>query len=152
MSVKAVFENVEISTTENNWSVTLNQLNESNRKGRFAIVNIGATKNTQKVAQLKATVKSNTTVSSGTIYLNNVVSSYGTIETVKTNRTITVNINKQNSTGNQGNSINGVVNQGVVTGSSKLPQTGVNDWIIIAILIASLAAVIGYIKYKRVDK
>ena len=151
---ESIFEKVEISTSENNWTVTLNQLNESSRKGRFAIANIGSVKNTQKVAQLKATVKSTTQATSGIIYLNNVTSSYGTAETQSSavNKTITVKINKKINSGTNDNITGGIINQGTVSGSSKLPQTGVSDWIIIATLIASCTAIIGYIRYKRIDK
>lgn len=89
-----IFENVEISTSVNNWSVQLNQLNESSRKGKFVISNLSSVKSTQNVAQLKATIKSTANVSSATIYLNNVYSSYGTTDTAKTDKTITVKINK----------------------------------------------------------
>ena len=148
---ESIFENVEIITTQSNWSVTFNQLNDSDRKGRFVISNLTGSKATQTVAQLKVTIKPDIKASSSTINLNNVFSSYGTIETEKENKVVTVKINKKTNI-NTGNAIVGnVVNQNTVTGGNSLPQTGVSDWIIIAMLIAMLAAVIGYIKYKKMD-
>ena len=44
-----------------------------------------------------------------------------------------------------------VVNPGSVSSSNKLPQTGVNDFVIIGILIASVVAVIVYIRYRKID-
>ena len=148
---KSIFENVEIITTQSNWSVTFNQLNDSDRKGRFVISNLTGAKTTQTVAQLKATIKSGVTASSAIINLDNVYSSYGTAETEKTNHVVKVKIN-QKINSNTGNGIVGnVVNQNTVSGGNSLPQTGLSDWIIIAILIAMLAGVIGYIKYKKMD-
>lgn len=146
---ETIFENVEIITTKANWSVTFNQLSESNLKGRFVISNMNSVKDSQVVAQLKATVKSNAQASTGSIYLKNVFSSYGTTETAKTDKTITVKITQTGTSIPQNNIVGGVVNQNTVNGSTSLPQTGINDWIIIAILVASLVAVIGYVRYRK---
>lgn len=146
---ETIFENVEIITTKANWSVTFNQLSDSNLKGRFVISNMNSVKDTQVIAQLKATVKSNVQASTGSIYLKNVFSSYGAAETAKTDKTLTVKITKTTSNTTQSNIVNGVVNQNIVNSSTSLPQTGVNNWIVIAILGVSLVGVIGYVKYKR---
>ena len=94
---ESIFENVEIVTTQSNWSVSLNKLNDSDRKGRFAISNLTGAKTTQTIAQLKATVKSGVTASSTTINFNNVFSTYGTTETEKSNKIVKVTINQKTS-------------------------------------------------------
>ena len=64
-----IFENVEIVTAGNNWSVSLNQSADSSLKGRFVINNMSNQKNTQVVAKLKAKIKSGVTASTATIDL-----------------------------------------------------------------------------------
>ena len=94
---ESIFEKVEIITNQSNWSVTFNQLTDSDRKGRFVISNITGTKTTQTVAQLKATIKSGTTASLGEINLNDVYSSYGSTDTEKSNKIVKVKINQKNN-------------------------------------------------------
>lgn len=161
---KELFESVEIVSAGNNWNVTLNNEENNSLKGRFVINNMNSVKEAGTVAVLKAKIKSDATVTSGTINLKNIFSSYGTTETAKTNKTITVNIEesvnnpteseKDNSTeqkpttttNNTQTTTNANKNNTSVT---KLPKAGLNSWIIVGIIVAMIGSVIGYIRYKK---
>lgn len=154
----SVFESVEIVATGENWTAKLNQISDSDLKGRFVISNMNSVKNAGVVAQLKVKIKSDVSASKGYVYLKNIFSSYGTTDTPKTNKTITVNItstsnsNSGSSTSNKTtgtNATNGSANANTST-SSSLPKTGLNPWLGIGIIIAIIGAVIGYIRYKKI--
>lgn len=166
---KELFESVEIVSAGNNWAVSLNNEENNSLKGRFVISNMNSVKEAGTVAVLKAKIKSDATVTSGTINLKDVFSSYGTTETAKTNKTITVNIeesinnptesDKDNSTEQKpttttnniqttttANTTNTNKNNATVT---KLPKAGLSSWIIVGIVVAMIGSVIGYIRYKK---
>lgn len=152
----SVFESVEIVATGENWTAKLNQISDSDLKGRFVISNMNSVKNAGVIAQLKIRIKSNVSASKGYVYLKNIFSSYGTTDTPKTNKTITVNITST-SNGNNGSSANNknTATQGSnknenISKSSSLPKTGLNPWLGIGIIIAIIGAVIGYIRYKKI--
>lgn len=158
-----LFESVQIVATGSNWSAKLNESSDSNLKGRFVINNMNSVKSSGVVATLTAKIKSNAQVTSGTIHLNNVFSSYGTTETDKTNKTITVNITSQQNSGS-GSSSNGSStptktnsspktsnNNPNVATVSNLPKTGLTPWIGMGIVIAMIGAIVYYICYKKID-
>lgn len=158
-----LFESVQIVATGSNWSAKLNESSDSSLKGRFVISNMNSVKSAGVVATLTAKIKSNAQVSSGTINLKNVFSSYGTTETSKANKTITVNIVTQqnNSSSSNGSSTNTPANTPTNTPTNtltnnknvatvgNLPKTGVTSWIGIGIVIAMIGAIVRYIKYKN---
>lgn len=161
---KDLFESVEIVSAGNNWTVSLNQEENNSLKGRFVISNMNSVKTTGVVAQLKAKIKSDATISTGTINLKDVYSSYGTTETAKTSKTITVNIEKddQNSNSivtNNNNTLitnNGTTNNTTtqtsnknISNSTSLPKAGLGSEIIVGIVVAIIGAIIGYIRYKK---
>lgn len=92
--------------------------------------------------------------------MKDVFSSYGTTDTAKTNKTVTVNItstsnNNGSNSGSSTNNKNNKVAQGSsksdnVSKSSSLPKTGLNPWLAIGVIIAIIGAVIGYIRYKKI--
>lgn len=153
-----IFENVEIVTAGNNWSVSLNQSADSSLKGRFVINNMSNQKNTQVVAKLKAKIKSGVTASTATIDLKNVFSSYGTTETAKTNKTVTVNIQKSsqsNTNGNNSGSKNSTLTQKSSNAqntakNTNLPKAGLSSWIGVGIVVAIICAIIEFIRYKKI--
>lgn len=152
-----IFESVDIVSAGSNWSASLNKSDNSNLKGRFVINNMNNQKSTQVVGQLKAKIKSGVTVSTATIELKNVFSSYGNTDTSKSNKTITVKIitsptqNSNNS--NNNNSSNSVAqkttNKENISKASNLPKTGLNSWIGVAIVLAIIGVIVGYICYKK---
>lgn len=119
------------------------------------------------VARLKVKIKSNVSASKGYIYIKDVFSSYGTTETAKTNKTITVNItsesiptstgtsnnNKGPSTNNKNTGTQGQVQSKSETTAknSSLPKAGLSPWLGIGIIIAMIGAVIVYIQYKKIN-
>ncbi|MGN1297250.1 MAG: cohesin domain-containing protein [Clostridia bacterium] len=152
----SVFESVEIVATGENWTAKLNQISDSDLKGRFVISNMNSVKNAGVIAQLKIRIKSNVSASKGYVYLKNIFSSYGTTDTPKTNKTITVNI-ASTSNGNSGSLTDSknTATQGSnknenISKSSSLPKTGLNPWLGIGIIIAIIGTVIGYIRYKKI--
>lgn len=153
-----IFENVEIVTAGNNWSVSLNQSADSSLKGRFVINNMSNQKSTQVVAKLKAKIKSGVTASTATIDLKNVFSSYGTTETAKTNKTVTVNIqtsSQSNTNGNSSSSQNSTSTQKSSNAqntakNTNLPKAGLSSWIGVGIVVAIICAIIGFIRYKKI--
>lgn len=152
----SVFESVEIVATGENWTAKLNQISDSDLKGRFVISNMNSVKNAGVIAQLKIRIKSNVSASKGYVYLKNIFSSYGTTDTPKTNKTITVNI-ASTSNGNSGSLTDSknTATQGSnknenISKSSSLPKTGLNPWLGIVIIIAMIGAIIGYIRYKKI--
>lgn len=152
----SVFESVEIVATGENWTAKLNQISDSDLKGRFVISNMNSVKNAGVIAQLKIRIKSNVSASKGYVYLKNIFSSYGTTDTPKTNKTITVNI-ASTSNGNSGSLTDSknTATQGSnknenISKSSSLPKTGLNPWLGIVIIIAIIGTVIGYIRYKKI--
>lgn len=153
-----IFENVEIVTAGNNWSVSLNQSADSSLKGRFVINNMSNQKNTQVVAKLKAKIKPGVTASTATIDLKNVISSYGTTETAKTNKTVTVNIqtsSQSNTNGNNSGSKNSTLTQKSsnaqnMAKNTNLPKAGLSSWIGVGIVVAIICAIIGFIRYKKI--
>ena len=153
-----IFENVEIVTAGNNWSVSLNQSADSSLKGRFVINNMSNQKNTQVVAKLKAKIKPGVTASTATIDLKNVISSYGTTETSKTNKTVTVNIqtsSQSNTNGNNSGSKNSTLTQKSsnaqnMAKNTNLPKAGLSSWIGVGIVVAIICAIIGFIRYKKI--
>lgn len=152
----SVFESVEIVATGENWTAKLNQISDSDLKGRFVISNMNSVKNAGVIAQLKIRIKSNVSASKGYVYLKNIFSSYGTTDTPKTNKTITVNI-ASTSNGNSGSLTDSknTATQGSnknenISKSSSLPKTGLNPWLGIGAIIAMIGAVIGYIRYKKI--
>ena len=165
---KELFESVEIVSAGNNWAVSLNNEENNNLKGRFVISNMNSIKEAGTVAVLKATIKPDATVTSGTINLKDVFSSYGTTETAKSNKTITVNIEAEENKNdpivpeedNSGSTEqkpttttnNTPTNNTNKTNSNvtKLPKAGLSSWIVVGIVVAIIGAVIGYIKYKKI--
>lgn len=152
----SVFESVEIVTTGENWTAKLNQISDSDLKGRFVISNMNSVKNAGVIAQLKIRIKSNVSASKGYVYLKNIFSSYGTTDTPKTNKTITVNITStSNSNGGSLTDSKNTATQSSnkkenISKSSSLPKTGLNSWLGIGIIIAIIGTVIGYIRYKKI--
>lgn len=154
-----LFESVQIAATGSNWSAKLNESSDSNLKGRFVLSNMNSVKSDGVVATLTAKIKSNAQVSSGTIKLENVFSSYGTTETSKTNKTITVNIVSQQTSGssNNGSSTKTPSNTSSKTSNnnanvatvSNLPKTGLTPLFGIGVIIAMIIAIVRYIKYKK---
>ncbi len=152
-----IFENVDIVSAGSNWSASLNKSDNSNLKGRFVINNMNNQKSTQVVGQLKAKIKSGVTASTATIELKDVFSSYGNTDTSKSNKTITVKIitsSTQNSNNsNNNNSSNSVAqkttNKENISKASNLPKTGLNSWIGVAIVLAIIGVIVGYICYKK---
>lgn len=152
-----IFENVDIVSAGSNWSASLNKSANSNLKGRFVINNMNNQKSTQVVGQLKAKIKSGVTASTATIELKDVFSSYGNTDTSKSNKTITVKIitsSTQNSNNsNNNNSSNSVAqkttNKENISKASNLPKTGLNSWIGVAIVLAIIGVIVGYICYKK---
>ncbi len=148
-----IFENVEIITAGSNWSVSLNQVTDSSLKGRFVISNMNNQKSTQVVAQLKAKIKSDVTVSTATIELKNVFSSYGSTETAKANKTITINLNStqnQNNSPSKNKTIDTSKNNGNISPSKNLPKTGLSTWVGTGIIITIIGAITVYICYKKI--
>ena len=152
-----IFENVDIVSAGSNWSASLNKSDNSNLKGRFVINNMNNQKSTQVVGQLKAKIKSGVTASTATIELKDIFSSYGNTDTSKSNKTITVKIitsSTQNSNNsNNNNSSNSVAqkttNKENISKASNLPKTGLNSWIGVAIVLAIIGVIVGYICYKK---
>ncbi len=152
-----IFESVDIVSAGSNWSASLNKSDNSNLKGRFVINNMNNQKSTQVVGQLKAKIKSGVTASTATIELKDVFSSYGNTDTSKSNKTITVKIitsSTQNSNNsNNNNSSNSVAqkttNKENISKASNLPKTGLNSWIGVAIVLAIIGVIVGYICYKK---
>ncbi len=148
-----IFEKVEIVSSGSNWSVSLNQSSDSSLKGRFVISNMSNQKTSQVVARLKATIKSSVTASTATIELKDVFSSYGTTETEKANKTITINLTSsqsQNNGSTKNTTAKSSTNSENISTSSNLPKTGLSPWMGIGIVITLIGAVIGYIRYKKI--
>lgn len=165
-----LFESVEIVSAGNNWTVSLNDEENNDLKGRFVISNMNSIKDTGAVAILKAKIKSDATVSTGEINLENVFSSYGITETAKSNKTVTVNIEKEQNNNedsivpdnNSGSTTQNkpVESQGTTTQTSNknsttsnvssLPKAGLSSWIVVGILISVIGAIIVYIRYKKI--
>ena len=126
------------------------------------------------VSVLRAIIKSDATVTTGKINLKNVCSSYGTTETEKVNKTITVNIEAQEPEKSENitppednnNSDNGsteqkqpekenkpvapaqTTNKNNPT-TTKLPKAGLSSGVAVAIIVVIIGIIIGYIKYKK---
>lgn len=170
---KDLFESVEIVSAGNNWAVSLNNEENNSLKGRFVISNMNSIKEAGTVAVLKATIKADATVTTGTINLKDVFSSYGTTETAKTNKTITVNIKAEENNNPTVPDNNGgttepdnnpteqkpstTKNNTPATNTnktnskvSKLPKAGLSSWVVVGIVVAVVGAVIGFIRYKKI--
>ena len=163
---ESLFESVDIVASEANWSVSFNQEEGNDLKGTFVISNMNSVKNTSVVAKLKAKIKSNATVDTGKIYIKDVFSSYGIEETEKVNKTITVNVFKQNdnppadnnnqtpNTPSDGSQTPATGNTQKPSGNTQkpatsLPKAGLSSWIMIAIVISTIGAIVGFVKYKK---
>ena len=162
-----LFESVDIVSGGSNWSVSFNQEEGNDLKGTFVISNMNSVKNASVVAKLKAKIKSNTTVETGKIYLNDVFSSYGIEETEKVNKTVTVDVLKQNV--NPPTDDNEIPTPNTPSGNTQtppisniqkpsnsaqkptasLPKAGLSSWITIAIVVSIIGAIVGYVKYKK---
>ena len=169
-----LFESVDLIGTGNNWSVSYNNVEGSDLKGRFVLSNMNSVKDSQVVARLVAKIKTNATATTGKITLKDVYSSYGSSQTDKTTKIVTVNINSSgadddknnNNTIIDNNSSNTVIptpsspsktdtsktTQSTSTNKTVLPKTGIVSWIGIIIVAAIIVAIIEFIKYKRLIK
>lgn len=165
---KDLFESVKIVSAGNNWAVSLNNEENNNLKGRFVISNMNSVKEAGTVAVLEARIKSDATVTTGTINLKDVFSSYGTTETAKTNKTITVNIKaeennndpivpEEDKPGSTEQKPTTTTNNTPATNTkktnstvAKLPKAGLSSWVVIGIVVTIIGAVIGYIRYKKI--
>ena len=171
---EALLESVKIVKT-GDWNISLNDEENNLQKGKFVMTNMNGTKEAGTVAILEARIKSDATVTTGTINLKNVCSSYGTTETEKVNKTITVKIEAEqdkdeelvppandNNNDNQQNEQkqpekeNKPVAPAQTTdkntsNATKLPKAGLSYvWVISIIVVAIIGIVIGYIKYKKI--
>ena len=166
-----LFESVDLIGAGNNWSVSYNNTEGSELKGRFVLSNMNSVKDSQVVARLVAKIKNNATVKTGTITLKDVYSSYGSKETDKQTKTITVNIS---SSGEENN--NTIIDDGsnntitpasstpsktdttkatqstTTSTKSVLPKAGIVSWIGIVIVAIIIVAIIELIKYRRLTK
>ena len=166
---KDLFESVEIVSAGNNWAVSLNNEENNSLKGRFVISNMNSIKEAGTVAVLRARIKADATVTTGTINLKDVFSSYGTTETAKTNKTITVNIKAEENVpdDDQGTTVpdnNNTAEEKPTTTKNntpatntnkttskvtKLPKAGLSSWVVVGIVVAVVGSVIGFIRYKK---
>lgn len=171
-----LFENVDIVKIDgSDWKITLNKEEGNALKGTFIMDTMSNTKESGAVAVLKARIKSDATVTTGTIKFQDVFSSYGLTETAKSNKTITVNVepeedNEPEVPGDDNNNPANPDNPGATTqkpdtenkkpatqtpnkNTSKapsLPKAGLSSWIVVGIVVAMIGAVIGYIRYKKI--
>lgn len=167
-----MFENVEIKTTANNWSVNYNPANN----GKFVLAILGSEKESKNIAKLTATVKKDTELKTGTITFKDVFSSYQDLTTTeKSTKTVTVNIEssseeKQEDKDNENiinpsddkssrtdskNTVNPANTQTKQSGTATktvLPKTGIVSWIGIVVVAITIVAIIELIKYRRLTK
>ena len=168
-----LFESVKI-VSSGSWSTSLNNEEGNPLKGKFVMHSMTNIKENGTVAVLEARIKSEPSVTTGTISLKDVCSSYGITETAKSNITITVNLEQEKpeeepegqptppagETGNQSPNDEQVTppekenvgTQAENKNTSKapsLPKAGLSSWIVVGIEVAIIVTVIGYIRYKK---
>lgn len=164
---ETLFESVDIVSSGSNWSTQFNQEEGNAKKGNFVLTNLNSVKDAGVVAQIRAKIKSNATVDTGSIVLQDVYSSYGIEETQKVSKTITVNIlpeeedkeptQQEPSTQNppsgstQTPSTQNTQKPSTTTQkpTTRLPKAGLSSWICIAIIVGAIGAIVGYIRYKK---
>lgn len=170
---KELFESVDIVRKDGSeWSVTVNNEEGNEYKGRFIIHILGNVKEASTVAVLKAKLKSDATVTTGAIKLQDVFASDGITETAKNNKTITVNVKAEENNNPTVPDDNGgttepdnnpteqkpatTKNNTPATNTnktnskvSKLPKAGLSSWVVVGIVVTIIGAVIGYIRYKK---
>ena len=176
-----LIESVDVVSAGNNWSVAYNNTSTDQYKGNISISNMNSVKTAQSIAKLIITLKSNATVKTGTVTLQNLTTSYGSAATTPVTKTITINVAEQGGqeddpiiipdkpdtpttpdtpasqdTAGQTTPAK-TTNKGTATPNTSkattLPKAGIiASGIGIAILAAIIVAIIELIKYKKIGK
>lgn len=90
-----LIEAVDVVSVGNNWSVLYNTTSTDDHKGNIAITNMNAVKESQSIAKLIITLKSDATVTTGKVTLQNLTTSYGSTSTAPQTKVITINITEE---------------------------------------------------------
>lgn len=159
-----VFEEVTQSslTSLNNWSLTYNSEDTEN-KGKFlAVIVTSGVKENQDIGKITLKVKNSAKTTDTTVRLKNVASNNGQTLIQETDKEITFKVTSTTNSGNSntqntpvtntGNSSSGIIVQNQSTGQStgKLPQTGIQNYMIyIAIGVLLIVCAIGYVGYRK---
>lgn len=170
---KTFIESVQLVSAGDNWSIYQNE-EESEQEGTFVAMKLGDVIEAQPVVKFIITLKTDATAKTGTLKIQNLVSSYGRTETTPQTKTVNINIEdsvipdidpdeptpdptpdptpapaKKSDTQTQDTTTKTTT----TTKTSTLPKAGiVASGIGIAVLAAIIVAVIEYVKYRRTDK
>lgn len=147
-----IFEKPEI-TSKNNWSITYNDKESSEKYGTMlAVIVAPGVKTDQEIGEISLKVKSSAKGKEGNITFSEVTTNDGKENIIDTNKTLNISVKGEGATIN-----NGVVDTNTYTpgridndATPKIPTTGLNRIIgIIAISIGIIAAVFAYRSYKK---
>ncbi len=164
---KEIFEEVTQSSIQslNNWSITYND-EETAYKGKMlaVILQAGVTEN-QDIGTVTLKVKNGVTYTNTEIKIKNITSNNGSELITETNKVIPLEIGtkpvEEPNSGNDGNT--GINNNGGTTGNknqgnsanisqTKIPNTGIMRYFVIAIAGMGIVAIVVYLKYKQYKK
>lgn len=159
-----VFEEVTQSSFSslNNWSITYNNEDTEN-KGKFlAVIVVAGVKENQDIGKITLKVKNGVKDTNTTVKIKNITSNNGQ-ELIKENDkqvTFKVGTPQQNTNNTQtntpvintGNTSSGITVQNENLSPSKLPQTGIGNYIFfICFGILIIVAAIGYGRYRKMN-
>lgn len=156
-----VFEEVTQSSFSslNNWSITYNN-EDTEYKGKFlAVIVVAGVKENQDIGKITLKVKSGAKDTNTTVKIKNITSNNGKQLIKENDKQVTFKVgNSNNNTQtntpvvNTGNTSSGITVQNENLSPSKLPQTGIGNYIFFICLgILIIAAAIGYGRYKKMN-
>lgn len=156
-----VFEEVTQSSFKslNNWSITYNNEDTEN-KGKFlAVIVVAGVKENQDIGKITLKVKNSAKDTNTTVKIKNITSNNGKQLIKENDKQITFKVgNPNNNTQtntpvvNTGNTSSGITVQNENLSPSKLPQTGIENYIFFICLgVLIIVAAIGYGRYRKMN-
>lgn len=164
---KSVFEEISMSSFENKNEWNISEYNTNN--GQFTVLNSGMVKTNQEMFSVTLKAKENATVGSTIINIKDLMASDTINDIVLSNRSVSVNVlaSVPNSNNNKdviisnGNTVENNISNNVVnnltnkiesntTATTNLPKAGLQDFTLVAFVIAVISSVVYYAMYKRI--
>lgn len=149
---ETIFEKPEI-TSKNNWSITYNDKENSEKYGTMlAVIVASGVKTDQEIGEISLKVKRSAKGKEGNVTFSEVTTNDGKENIIDTNKTLKISVKGEGVTINNGTVDTNTYTPGKIDNDTtpKIPSTGLNRIIgIIAILVGVLAAVFAYRSYKK---
>lgn len=149
---ETIFEKPEI-TSKNNWSITYNDKENSEKYGTMlAVIVASGVKTDQEIGEISLKVKSSAKGKEGNVTFSEVTTNDGKENIIDTNKTLKISVKGEGVTINNGTVDTNTYTPGKIDNDAtpKIPSTGLNRIIgIIAILVGVFAAIFAYRSYKK---